>query len=398
MNTMKQQSDLKYHNRMKVYRQICDCGPISRAQLAKLTGLSATSMTRMIAGLTELGMVRESAQRSLSSDAHGMGRPSVMLETCADKAYSLNVDLEASCLRAALMDLAHHFVVYRELSIAPKGDSFSDVALKIQAVFLEMLQQARIAKEEIKCCGLTLGAHVDVAGERIIASSQFRWYEEDAAKELGELLQMPVIVENDCKAALYGERFLLAAKEEPLNHLAYLELGTDGVGGAVIVDGRLLRGSRNAAGEIGHITVLPEGEICNCGRRGCFETVLTEKFILKRAQAINAGCQTIDDVMDAMRREDARIVPLMEELGDYIAIAINDISCAYNPEMVILNGPVIQKNATSLSYVRRHLANRLMKSVQPHLIVDVARMGANASLYGIGCLATEKIIAGLLRG
>ena len=395
MSAFKQQSDLKFNNLKGICTMIRQHGPISRIQLAKLSGLSATSMTRMISELTEHEIVRAVSEKNAG---HGSGgRPSVMLELCAEKAYSLNLDIEGSCVRTSIMDLTHRFVVYRELIILPRNDSFVDVAQRILDTFEEMTGFAKIDKQLVKCCGLTLGAHVDSENGIIVASSQFKWYDVNAKEILEEMLQMPVILENDCKAALYGERILLAAGGKTSNNIAYLEMGVEGVGSAVIIDGHLLRGSFNGAGEIGHMTAVPDGELCNCGRRGCFETVLTEKFVLKRARNLDIGFNTIESVAAAVGNGDKKVVPLIEELGKYIAIAINDISCAYNPEIIILNGPIIQKNVISLHHIQQDMEKYLMHSIQPKLQVMTARMGANASLYGIGCIATDFMVEDFLR-
>lgn len=395
MSAFKQQSDLKFNNLKGVCTMIRQHGPISRIQLAKLSGLSATSMTRMISELTEHEIVRAVSEKNAG---HGSGgRPSVMLELCAEKAYSLNLDIEGSCVRTSIMDLTHRFVVYRELIIRPRNDSFVDVAQRILDAFEEMTGFAKIDKQLVKCCGLTLGAHVDSENGIIVASSQFKWYDVNAKEILEEMLQMPVILENDCKAALYGERILLAAGGKTSNNIAYLEMGIEGVGSAVIIDGHLLRGSFNGAGEIGHMTVVPDGELCNCGRRGCFETVLTEKFVLKRARNLDIGFNTIESVAAAVGNGDKKVVPLIDELGKYIAIAINDISCAYNPEIIILNGPIIQKNVIPLHHIQQDMEKYLMHSIQPKLQVMTARMGANASLYGIGCMATDFMVEDFLR-
>ena len=395
MSAFKQQSDLKFNNLKGVCTMIRQHGPISRIQLAKLSGLSATSMTRMISELTEHEIVRAVSEKNAG---HGSGgRPSVMRELCAEKAYRLNLDIEGSCVRTSIMDLTHRFVVYRELIIRPRNDSFVDVAQRILDAFEEMTGFAKSDKQLVKCCGLTLGAHVDSENGIIVASSQFKWYDVNAKEILEEMLQMPVILENDCKAALYGERILLAAGGKTSNNIAYLEMGIEGVGSAVIIDGHLLRGSFNGAGEIGHMTVVPDGELCNCGRRGCFETVLTEKFVLKRARNLDIGFNTIESVAAAVGNGDKKVVPLIDELGKYIAIAINDISCAYNPEVIILNGPIIQKNVIPLHHIQQDMEKYLMHSIQPKLQVMTARMGANASLYGIGCMATDFMVEDFLR-
>ena len=323
MNKFKQQSDLKYYNMVKIYEEIRNNGPVSRIQLAKKTGLSAMSMSRMISGLSELGMVREVQEKNEKTSA---GRPSAFIEVCPGKAYCLSIDIEADCCRMVIADLQNRFVVYRELTIVQKVEEFESVAKRIGTEFSEMVKQARISRESVLGCGMSLGAHVDYQNGMIVASSQFRWYQVKAKEMLEEILGIPVIIENDCKAALIGERSLLERNGEYVEDIVYLELGKDGVGSAVVIDGRLLRGSRNAAGEIGHITVLPEGDVCNCGRKGCFETVLTEKFILKRAQKINPSYVDMGAVIEAINKNETDIIQLLEEIGNYIAIAINDIS------------------------------------------------------------------------
>jgi len=395
MDTFKLQSDLKYYNMVKVYEEIRNNGLISRMQLSKKTGLSAMSMSRMISSLSEMGMVREVQDKNEKTSP---GRPSVFVEVCADKAYCLSIDIEADCCKMVIADLQNRFIVYRELTIAQKVENFESVAKRIGVEFSEMIHMAGIQRESVLGCGMSLGAHVDYQDGIIIASSKFKWYLVKAADILEEILNIPVIIENDCKAALLGESLLLKLSGENVEDVVYLELGTDGVGSAAIIDGRLLRGSRNAAGEIGHITVLPEGDVCNCGRKGCFETVLTERFILRRAHNINPSYIDMGTVSEAINKNDTDIIQLFEEIGDYILIAINDISCAYNPQRIILNGPVVQKFSNCFEYVQQRMDSRLMKSVQPTLLVTGAKMGSNASLYGIGCAIIQKIVLQLLKG
>lgn len=395
MDTFKLQSDLKYYNMTKIYEEIRNNGPVSRIQIAKKTGLSAMSMSRMISSLSEMGMVHEVQDKNEKTSA---GRPSVLIEVCADKAYCLSIDIEADCCRMVIADLQNRFVVYRELTIVQKVEKFESVAKRISVEFSEMIQNAGIRRESVLGCGMSLGAHVDYQNGIIIASSQFQWYLVKAKDMLEEILGIPVIIENDCKAALLGESSLLKRNGEDVENIVYLELGKDGVGSAAIIDGRLLRGSRNAAGEIGHITVLPDGDVCNCGRKGCFETVLTEKFILKRAQKLNPSYIDMGAVSEAINKNETDIIRLVEEISDYIDIAINDISCAYNPQRIILNGPVVQNCLNCFEYAKQRLDSRLMKSVQPNLLITSAKMGSNASLYGIGCAIIQKIILQLLKG
>lgn len=103
-------------------------------------------------------------------------------------------------------------------------------------------------------------------------------------------------------------------------------------------------------------------------------------------------------VNEAINKNDTEITRLFEEIGDYILIAMNDISCAYNPQRIILNGPLVQKCPYCFEYAKQKMDSRLMKSVQPTLLITSAKMGSNASLYGIGYAIIQKIVLQLLKG
>ena len=280
--TSRSQADLKYHNLKLIYSLIRNEGPVSRIALSKRAGLSATSMTRIICTLTEMGLVCEHSIDSLS----GIGRPATLLDVCPNAAYCLCVDMVFNRCKVTLTNLQGEFATYREISV-PTDMSFTALADEIAAIAPDLAREAGANPERIVCCGMSLTGHVLNETGFIVASSQFHWYQIDARTILEKRLNMPVYVENDCKSALMGEENLLIKENFRVDNMAYLQLGWGGVGSAAIVDGKLLRGSRNAAGEVGHFTVQPEGEVCNCGHIGCFETMISEQAVIRKAQKID---------------------------------------------------------------------------------------------------------------
>ena len=106
---------------------------------------------------------------------------------------------------------------------------------------------------------------------------------------------------------------------------------------------------------------------------------------------------SVERISAAVKEGDIRLSALLDEVGEYIAIAINNLSCAYNPEIIILNGSLIMSCQPCFESAKKHLKVRLLKSIQPKLSVRSAHMGSDASLYGIGCIATEQAIDVLLK-
>ena len=224
-----------------------------------------------------------------------------------------------------------------------------------------------------------------------------QWADIDGVGILERALDMPAIVENDCKAALLGEQYLLSCAGKSTANMAYVKFGWAGVGSAAMVDGMLLRGSRNAAGEIGHFNSQLEGLSGDrCEFKGCFEHTISESAVIEHARSINQACASLAGVNEAIANGDERIIKLMNDICEYIAIAVSDISCAYNSDRIILSGNIITNLADCYQNVLRYVERRLTRSVQPNLQVCLSKMGTNASLYGMSCLAVEETIKRLL--
>ncbi len=392
VNALKSQADLKYNNLKLIYSLIRNEGPISRITLSKRAGLSATSLTRIINNLSEMGLVYEHSIDSLSNK----GRPAMLLDIFPNAAYCLCVDMAINCCKVTLTNMQGEFSAYRQIFV-PTGMNFTQLADQITVIAPQLAHEAGADPNRILCCGMSLTGHVLHETGFIVASSQFKWFQTNARAILEKRLNMTVYVENDCKSALMGEENLLIKENINVNNLAYLQLGWGGVGSAAIVDGKLLRGSRNAAGEIGHFTVQPEGEVCNCGHIGCFETMISEHAVIQKAMKIDPSYDSAIHISEGHKRGDERIHALLDEVGEYIAIAINDLSCAYNPEVVILNGSLIFDCQPCYESTKNHLKKRLLESIQPSLSIRIAKKGSNASLYGIGCIAVENAIDILLK-
>lgn len=385
------QTDMKLHNLKLVYDMIKNEGPISRAAIAKRSGLSATSMTRIIGRLIAAGLVSERSAASYE----GKGRPGTLLDIRADAGMCLCIDATVNRSKVALIDLANTMRAYREILIPPGAD-FTGAVRELASLLPELCREAGVERSRVLCCGMSVSGHVIQQTGFIAASSQFEWFDIEAGRILESVLGMPAHVENDCKAALIGEETLLDNEARRSANIAYIKLGWGGVGSAAIIDGRLVRGSRNAAGEVGHFSAQPEGDVAKCEHRGCFENVISEAAVVACAQGVDASYGSLERINEGLAAGDERLKAMMEEICEYIAIAVNDISCAYNPDTIVLNGNLVAGCDYCMRAVYRYLSRRLLRSVQPNLTVRLSKKGTNAGLYGIGCIAVEAAVRSLL--
>jgi glucokinase len=210
---------------------------------------------------------------------------------------------------------------------------------------------------------------------------------------------VPVFADNDARAALAGEVVWGAARGR--SHVVMLTLGT-GVGGAVLAEGRLLRGAGGVAGHLGHLTVDPEGAVCICGNRGCLETVFSARAI--EAEAISAVRRGCDSVLTSQFRErpesvTCRSVFEFAAAGDFVARVIRDralkylagavagIVHAYDPELVIIGGQISEAGAALFDPLRSEVAWRTRGLLQRETRLVGPHLAGNSGIAGAAALA-----------
>jgi glucokinase len=220
------------------------------------------------------------------------------------------------------------------------------------------------------------------------------WDEFPITELLEQQFKVPVLLDNDANAAALGEHLHGAGRG--LSDIVYITIST-GIGGGIIIGGKLLHGVGDGAGEVGHIIVQPDGVACGCGSRGCLEALCSGTSIARRARerllsgtkhsSMTAKVKEISEVTaqtvaEAAREGDALALEIWNETVRYLAIAINNIMVTLAPEAVILGGGVSTAGEQLLEPLRRHLQT-LVKIVPFEKIqVRQAARGGDSAIYG----------------
>ncbi|MCJ7559025.1 ROK family protein [Candidatus Bathyarchaeota archaeon] len=233
------------------------------------------------------------------------------------------------------------------------------------------------------------------------------WINTYLVKELEDELKLNVFLENDANAAALGEWWLGAGRD--VDNLVLLTLGT-GVGGGIIIDGEVLHGARNTAGEIGHMIIRKGGLLCGCGNRGCLEAYASARSVVKRTlAAIKEGKKTILTdlvknklkditcklVYDTARKGDSLCKWVVEETGRYLGIGITNIVNIINPEMVILGGGMANAGDLLFEPVRKYVREHSFTAAMEGVKIVPAALGVNAGAIGAVAFVLKK--KGLLK-
>lgn len=255
--------------------------------------------------------------------------------------------------------------------------------------------------------GVGLGAAGFVSADRstVVFAPHLAWRDEPIRDRLADRLQMPVTLDNDANAAAWAEFRFGAGRGE--SRLLLVTLGT-GIGGALVVDGALERGRHGLAGEFGHMQVVPDGERCECGNRGCWEQYSSGRAMQREAREMleqdspyAAGLAAYCDgdparveghhVTEAARQGDVAALELMGDVGRWLGLGLANLVAALDPGRIVVGGGVSEAGDLLLDPAREMFARRLTgRGHRPLTPIVAAELGPSAGLVGAADLAREE--------
>jgi len=272
---------------------------------------------------------------------------------------------------------------------------------------LAALAEAGAGVDAAAAVGVGVPGRVDPATGTVSLAVNLGWEELPLGTLLTERLELPVVLENDVRAAAFGlhRRQILGDVDD----LAYLSLGT-GISAGVVIDGRLHRGTRGLAGEIGHVVLERKGRLCQCGLHGCFEALASGPAIARTArEGLAAGrtsslrtlgeAITAADVYQAAAVGDPLAADIATRVGEYVARAVHELVMAYDVEVVVLGGGVSNAGDTFLDPILRALdamrdASALAREVLRPGVVHLLAPGSDTGAWGAVSVA-QAALAGI---
>jgi predicted NBD/HSP70 family sugar kinase len=384
MSEKRDQEYIKNMNRILVLDKIRKHRPVSRVELAKLTDMSATAIGRIVGDLIDAGLVKETDQHS-----SGVGRKATMLDLEVHSIVSVGVEVDRNRVRIGLVDLEDKMFAQREVRLDRRFSAPDRIREAIEDNVRAMFEEHRL--EFASCIGIGIGIPgvVDPASRTVVFSAQMGWSSVNIAEKLEERLGLPVMLDNDLKVKALGESEMASAADKGIEVL--ISIGS-GVGSAVVMDGRIYRGANNIAGEIGHSTVDPNGKLCECGKRGCLQTYITDLAMLQEANQIKQ-VDNVGELYAFMRQGERWACNIVDRACMYIAMTINNVVCTYNPDSIILTGDFIDIGPDIMEQVRGKLKDFIWEPFVGTFELTRSRLGDQAVLAGAAKLALQSYLS-----
>ncbi|MDL4841549.1 ROK family glucokinase [Aquibacillus rhizosphaerae] len=264
----------------------------------------------------------------------------------------------------------------------------------------ERIVRLKLNKQNIKGIGAGAPGFVDTPTGVVSVAVNIGWKDFELGAQLERLSNLPVYIDNDANIAAIGENWKGSGNKA--DNLIAITLGT-GVGGGIISNGQIINGVNGTAGEIGHLTVDPEGAACNCGRRGCLETVASATGIVRQAtesaqsnqhsllrKILNAnGELTSKDVFHAASQGDQESIEIIERVANVLGLAIANTATIINPSKVVIGGGVSKAGNDLLLPLKEAFNKYALPRVSDACELVIAELGNDAGVFGGAYLVIE---------
>ena len=371
-------------NRLRVIQALQVLGVTSRADVARHTGLSRSTVSSIVAGLQAEGMVvdRDADGRA----AAGGGRPPAMIALDPGAGLAVGIDFGKRHLAVALADLSHELLAeeWREMP----DDYDADAGMAHAAELVEQLLDS-CGADSGRVLGVGMGLPGPVHRSGVVGSSAILpgWAGTHAAKLMTERLGMEVWLRNDANLGALAESIWGAGRDAA--GLVYLKLAT-GIGAGIVFDGRLFEGAGGTAGEIGHTSLDETGDICRCGSRGCLETYASGTAIATLLSRSLNEPLSLDDVLARALEGDPGCRRALADAGRHIGAAVADLCNLINPERIVVGGSMSVAGNVLLDPLREAVGLRAIPSAAEDVLIVPGELGERAELLGAVALVLHE--------
>jgi glucokinase-like ROK family protein len=363
--------------------------PISRASLSQKTELNKTTVSDLINELNERGFVRE-----LGMQSSGTGRPATLLTLNPDAGYIISCEIAVDYLEILVTDFGPE-VIWQIKEPIPSDTSQPAVIERMLALLHQAVEKGLSVTANLLGVAVGVPGMVDRATGTVLFAPNLKWRNVPLLAILEqENFGVPIFVDNEANMAALGEHYFGAARG--YNEILYLS-GNVGLGGGFLRNGQLCRGANGVAAEYGHMTIDPQGELCNCGNYGCWETLVSQNGLYKKIiQAIQAGevslltekvqarpeNLSVEMIVEAAQAGDSLALRSLEDIGHFLGIGIASLLNALNPEIVVLGGLLSVASEFLFPVVNVEIQKRALLWNRESVKVVRAAHGSDACVKG----------------
>jgi predicted NBD/HSP70 family sugar kinase len=373
-----------------ILKSILNNKRITRSRLAEILKLSPSSIVKYTKILMDLGLIQET-DRELSTG----GRRSTFIELNPAVGINIAVLLDVSQMKGVLINIIGEVVSEHTLPLY-FGMDRQQLLEGLLELLDNLVAEASKFEKKIFGIGIGLGGYIDpeqgVSHEYLFAKN---WYDVPLKSLVEDKYDIPCFLVNDANACALGEKYY--GQGLGTEHFLCVWLG-EGIGMGIIVNGEIYTGNSHYAGEFGHTHAVADGQLCFCGHTGCLETISSKQYILATVreglqQGVNSEvlkyCDDdfaklqIEHLVTAANNGDRLARNVFEQTGRHLGEKLSDIANIFNPEMIVLRGPVIDGNRFLFETIERIVMNLSLRQIANTLKIVYSEKQADIRVQGI---------------
>lgn len=374
----------KDHHMRLVLKTIYEQQDLSRADVARATGLTRPTVSKIVSELIDANFVVETGQGVSAG-----GKPPTLLDVAVDAHQLLCADLGSQVFRGAVVNLRGDIIEQVEFAT---GNRRQEEALQLTYTLIDALTEA--ATMPLLGLGVGTPGLIDPRRGIIKQAVNLGWFDLPLRELLEERYQVPIYVANDSHMAALAEYTFGAARDS--NNLVVIKV-SHGIGAGIVLNGQPYYGDGYGAGEIGHVVVAENGETCRCGNRGCLETVSSTRAILQHAQQMAPPqspstaestdpppipAVTWEAIVAALQAGDTAVGELVTTSGKYLGVAVANLIGSLNIHHIVIAGRVTQFGDTLLAAIQAESKRRALPSMAAATQVTLSTLGSDIVILG----------------
>ncbi|MEK3888124.1 ROK family transcriptional regulator [Bacillus sp. FSL K6-3431] len=375
---------IKIENKTIVLQLVRNKAPLSRADIAQLSGLNKGTVSTLVAELLKEQLILETGPGVSSG-----GRRPVMLIFNQKAGCAIGIDLGVNYIRGILTDLQGNILLQEQHSYI--SSSITQTLKYVKANITQLLSQAPSTPYGIVGVGIGVPGIVDNNNDLLLAPN-LGWKNSSIKKEIEAEFNIPVIIENEANAGAYGEKMFGLGKD--VNDLVYISAGM-GIGTGILFNGQLYKGSGGFSGEFGHMTMNINGEKCRCGNIGCWELYASEQYLINKATKLNLITREeryVDQIIELAENNNEKAIALLNEIATHLGMGIVNIVHALNPKKIIVGNILSGAKKWIEESVQNYVKKHAMISLQAEVSIQFSTPSKPSTALGVSAFSVEHFL------
>jgi len=360
-------------NQGSIFKIIHRHGPITRKELAENTSYSAATITNHVKKLIEEEYVIETEKGSSNG-----GRKPVYIKVNPQKGYMLSLNIGVNHSQLYLFDLAFEILEGKNIDIDHEQDAEFNL-LKIKAEIEKLLEKHQIKREKILGLGVGVPALINREHNSLEFAPNLGWHDLEIPKFYSQYFDFPVLLENEAKAAVIGEKEFIYPDIE---NLVFVSIN-EGIGCGILLDGKLYTGASGNAGEFGHLIIDSDGPKCHCGNDGCWETLASESFLRDEVKRYLKKDLSIDQIYELDFEKDEKLRSIIERSGCNIGIGLVNIINSLSPEHIVIGGGIIRAEGYLMDNINKIVDQKSLNISREFVDLKFTELEGLATIYGL---------------